>query len=149
MTFDHADFQLLFDFITRIAKKLLDKQGTFLPFGAIVPPDGRKVALVSAETAEEQPGAQKVLELLEPTLRKMADKGTCRSIGLAIDTRLKAAPRKEAIGKDAIWIRLEHKDGTALMAATPYRKNWLGTFAYDETFAASTKPQFFKAGTTH
>lgn len=139
MTFANPDFQALFDFLLGMAKKLLEKQSTFLLFAAFVPPDRKKVALVSVNTTDAQPGSQKVLALLEPSLRKMADKGTCRAVGLAMDTRLKAAPRKDAIGRDAIWIRIESKDGTAIMAATPYSKNWLHSAHQGPVFQATAE----------
>ena len=142
MKLDHPDFQLLLDELVGITKKILAKQGGFLPHGAIVSIDG-KVGLVGALTKEEQPGSQKVLQVLEPALRDMAAKHKCRAIGMAIDIRLKAAPRKEDVGKDAIWVFLELKDGTAVSVFIPYRKSWLGGFTYGEGFKMPAKPRFF------
>jgi hypothetical protein len=108
MNLAHPDFQLLFDWLVKMSKDLLKKQGEFLPHGAVVTPEGR-LGVVGAQTKEEQPGAHKTLQILEDGLRRMAAKGTCRAAGIAIDIRLKAAPREEYIGKDAIWVILEEK----------------------------------------
>ncbi|MGA8220936.1 MAG: hypothetical protein WB780_04720 [Candidatus Acidiferrales bacterium] len=142
MKLDHPDFQLLFDALFRTSKILLEKQGGFLPIGAIVSPEGR-VGAVGGSTREEQPGAQKVLEVLEGGLRGMAAKGLCRAAGMAIDTRLKAPPRKEDAGKDAIWIILEEKGGKSQGVFVPYAKSWLGGFTHGDPFTTSEKPRIF------
>ena len=51
---------------------------------------------------------------------------------MALDTRLKVAPRKEFIGKDAIWLILEEKGGKAQGVYVPYAKSWLGGFTYSD-----------------
>lgn len=139
---DKPDFQSLWDSLLGVSKKLLAKQGGFLPHAAAVYPDGKET-LIGALTDKEQPGAQRVLELLEPSLRSMATQGKYRAIGLAIDTRLKSPPRKEDVGKDAIWIFLEHKDGSCLSVFTPYSKSWLGGLKYAESFTMPATPRFF------
>jgi len=118
----------LFNWLFKLAKQLLEKQGEFLPIGAIVPPEGQ-VSHAIAYTKEEQPGAHKSLELLEGGLRLMATTGKCRAAGMAIDTRLKLAPRSEDIGKDAIWIILEEKSGQSQSVVVPYARSLQGEFS--------------------
>jgi hypothetical protein len=67
MDLEYPDFYLLFDWLTKMSKELLKKQGEFLPHGAIITPEG-KVGVIGADTKEEQPGAQKVLQVLESGL---------------------------------------------------------------------------------
>jgi hypothetical protein len=143
MDLEHPDFYLLFDWLTKMSKELLNRQGEFLPHGAIVSPEG-KLGGVGADTKEAQPGAQKVLQVLEGGLRGFAEKGKCRAAGMAIDTRLKAAPRKEFIGKDAIWMILEEKGGKAQSVYVPYAKSWLGGFTYSDAFVQPEKSRIFK-----
>jgi hypothetical protein len=73
MNLAHPDFQLLFDWLVKMSKDLLKKQGEFLPHGAVVTPEGR-LGVVGAQTKEEQPGAHKTLQILEDGLRRMAAK---------------------------------------------------------------------------
>jgi hypothetical protein len=141
MNLEHPDFLLLYDSLVGMSKVLLEKQGEFLPHGATVSPEG-KVSLVGAYTNEEQPGAQKALRVLEGGLRGMAANGTCRAAGMAIDIRLKAAPRKEDVGKDAIWVILEEKGGTSQAVFVPYAKSQMG-FTYSEAFTLPEKPRIF------
>jgi hypothetical protein len=60
MNLECTDFQLLFDWLLKLAKQLLEKQGSFLPIGAIVLPEG-KLGHVAAHPEGEQPGAHKAL----------------------------------------------------------------------------------------
>lgn len=108
MNLEHTDFGPLFISLVRFSKTMLEQQGAFLPHGAIVSPDG-KVGLVGAQPKEQQPGAQVTLQLLEGGLRGMAAKGICRAAGIAMDTRIKVAPRQEDVGRDAIWVILEEE----------------------------------------
>ena len=142
MNLEHPDFHLLFERLTKISKEFLKMRGGFLPHGAIVSPEG-KVSLVGTQTQEAQPGAEKVLQLLEGALRGMAAQGKCRATGMALDTRLKAAPRPEWIGKDAIWVLLEEKGGKAQSVFVPYWKSWMSGFTYGEAFPGAPKPSIF------
>ena|SRR5271156_5950656 len=142
MNLVHSDFQLLFDALFAMAKRLLDKQGAFLPIGAIVLPEG-KVGQVAAYPENEQPGAHKALELLEGGLRIMAAKGKCRAAGMAIDTRLKVAPRKEDVGRDAIRIILEQRSGESKGVIVPYAKSSQGGFSYFSAFTQPEIPRIF------
>jgi|ERR1700722_2176804 hypothetical protein len=144
MILEHNGLGPLLDTLVRVTKTLLEKQGTFLPHGAMVLADGQ-VALVGAQTKEEQPGAQKALLFLESGLRGMATQGKCIAVGIALDTRLKAAPRQADVGKDAIWVMLEHKDGTSMSIFIPYAKTGAGIFAYEETFRTPRKQTIFSA----
>ncbi|HSY63266.1 MAG TPA: hypothetical protein VK829_01640 [Terriglobales bacterium] len=124
MKLENPDFQLLYDSLFAMAKKLLQTQGAFLPIGRIVSPDG-KIAYVIANTKEEQPGAHIALQLLESGLRDMAAKGTCRAAGIALDTRLKSGD-----WKDAIWMTLEETAGKSQSLIVPYAKSWMGGFKF-------------------
>ena len=63
---------------------------------------------------------------------------------MALDTRLKVAPRKEFIGKDAIWLILEEKGGKAQGVYVPYAKSWLGGFTYSDAIVMPEKPRIFQ-----
>jgi hypothetical protein len=73
----------------------------------------------------------------------MAAKGKCRAAGMAIDTRLKAAPRKQDVGKDAIWIILEQKSGDSQGVIVPYAKSLQGRFSYFSAFTQPERPRIF------
>jgi hypothetical protein len=142
MKLNHPELIPLLDDLIRVTKVILDKQGVFLPHAAIVTPAG-EIAWVGAKMKEQQPGAQKVLQLLESGLRSMASEGKCKAIGTAVDIRLKQAPCKEDEGKDAIWVFLEHKDSMAANVYMPYTKGLLGSYTYGEWFANYAEPKFF------
>ena len=120
-----------------MAKKLLENQGTFLPIGRIVTPNG-KIGFVIANTKEEQPGAHKALQLLESGLRDMAAKGTCRAAGVALDTRLNSAD-----WKDAIWMTLEETGGKSQSLIVPYAKSWMGGFKFGDLSAGPENRRIF------
>ncbi len=141
MNLEHTDFGPLFISLVRFSKTMLEQQGAFLPHGAIVSPDG-KVGLVGAQPKEQQPGAQVTLQLLEGGLRGMAAKGICRAAGIAMDTRIKVAPRQEDVGRDAIWVILEERGGASQAAIVPYWKS-PGGFTYGEAFTQPEKPRIF------
>ena len=142
MDLGHPDLQLLFDGLMNMTKKLLEPQGGFLPNGAIVLPNG-KLAYVGAAAEKAQPGAQVLLRLLEGGLRGIVVKEMARAAGISVDTRLKSPPRPEDVGKDAIWIFLEHKDGACINVYTPYTQSAPGQFTYREPFTALAQPRIF------
>jgi hypothetical protein len=137
MKLENPDFQLLFDSLLSMAKLLLEKQGAFLPIGRIVSSDG-KIGYVIANTKEEQPGAHITLQLLESGLRDMAAKGTCRSAGVALDTRLNIAD-----WKDAIWMTLEETGGKSQSLIVPYAKSWMGGFKFGDPSAGPENRRIF------
>jgi hypothetical protein len=136
------DLSALLDALLEVTRKLLKKQGAFLPHGAFITAEG-KVSLLGAKTPEVRPGAQKILKLLEHAAKAMADNGQCKAVGIAIDIWLKQAPNEEDVGKDAVWAFLEHGDGTCANVYMPYSKDRFNGYTYGTWFANYAEPKFF------
>jgi hypothetical protein len=139
----HPDFDQLYDQLLRHSKMFLDQQdGHFLPHGAVVSWDG-KTGVVGVDTKEKRPDARVTLQQLMDGLRKMAASGKFRATGVAIDMRLKTPPRKEDVGRDAICVALENKDGLCQSVFTPYVRSKTGSFTYYEPFVIPEKSRIF------
>jgi hypothetical protein len=143
MNLEHPDFQILFDALLYMAKRLLQTQGEFLPIGAIVTQEG-ELAHVGAKTEEERPGTDVTLQILESGLKEMAAEGTCRAAGIALDTRLKSGD-----WKDAIWITLEETGGKSQGLIVPYAKSAMGAFTFGDPTAALDNPRIFVGGNSN
>ena len=128
----HADLDLLFDHLTKLAQKLLQENGAFLPLGAVVETDGQ-VRYVAAMNDKEYPGAQPLLDILTPEFRSMAASGAIRASGLCFDVLV--TPERDAPKRDAIQCRLEHSNGEALDVFMPYSKDPSGSYRYEEVYA--------------
>ena len=80
----HADLDLLFDHLIKLAQKLLQENGGFPPLGAVVETEGQ-VRYVGAMNDEEYPGAQPLLDILTAEFRSMAASGAIRASGICFD----------------------------------------------------------------
>lgn len=143
MNMDHPDFQILFDGLLYMAKRLLTTRGEFLPIGAVVSHDG-ELAHVGAKTQEEYPGASTVLQVLQCGLKDMAEQGDCRAAGVAMDARLNGEE-----WKDAIWMSLEEVGGGSQGILVPYAKSSTGAFTFGDPAPALDHLRVFARGTTN
>jgi hypothetical protein len=136
----HADLDLLFDHLIKLAQELLRNQGGFLPFGAVVEADGQ-VRYVAARGDREYPGAQPLLDALTAEFRSMAAPGAIRASGICFDVLV--APNSDAPKGNAIQCRLEHSNGEAMDVFTPYSKDLSGSFRYEEVYATKLEGSTF------
>lgn len=136
----HADLDLLFDHLIKLAQKLLQDQGGFLPVGAVVEADGQ-VRYVAAMDDQEYPGAQPLLDALTAEFRSMAASGAIRASGICFDVLV--GPDSDAPKRDAIQCRLEHSNGEAIDVFTPYSKDLSGSFRYEEVYATKFEGSAF------
>ncbi len=130
MTFDHPDFQILFDSLLRMSQSLLKIQGRTADRRDGYP--GWKTSACGRRAERGTAGRQITLQLLESGLRNFAAKGTCRAAGMAIDTRLK----DNNDWKDAIWMRMAEAGGKSQGVFVPYAKSWVGGFKFGHPFTA-------------
>jgi|SRR5580698_8124242 hypothetical protein len=136
----HADLDLLFDHLIKLAQKLLQDQGGFLRIGAVVEADGQ-VRYVAAMDDKEHPGAQPLLNALTAEFRSMAASGAIRASGICFDVMV--APNSDAPKRDAIQCRLEHSNGEAIDVFSPYSKDLSGSFRYEEVYATKLEGSTF------
>jgi len=99
----HADLDLLFDHLIQFAQKMLQENGEFLPFGAVVETDAQ-VRYVAAMDDKEYPGAHPLLDVLTAEFRSMAASGAIRASGICFDSLV--APHRDAPKRDAIQCRI-------------------------------------------
>ena len=141
----HVDLDLLFDDLIKLAQRLLQSQGGFLPFAAVVETDGQ-VRYVAATNGEEYPGAKPLLEILTTELRSMAASGAIRASGICFDVLV--APNPDVTKKDAIQGRMEHSNGEAVDVFMPYVKDLAGSFRYEEVYATKLEGSTFPPPST-
>lgn len=115
----HADLDLLFDHLTKLAQKLLQENGGFLPLGAVVETDGQ-VRYIAAMNEKEYPGAQPLLDIFTAEFRSMAASGAIRASRIYFDVLV--APDRDVPKRDAIQCRMEHSNGEALDVFMPVFK---------------------------
>jgi len=137
----HADLDELLDAILGMAEMLLKKQGTFLPIGAIMLPDGEIRHVGAQIEGEEYPGAQPLMEVLTEMFRKEASAGRLRAAAMSYDVL--TIPPGKSQKQDAICCSLEHWLGEAVDVFKPYAKADDGTFQYEEIFSVNRTPTFF------
>jgi len=139
----HEDFNPLLETLLRFAKKSLEEQAAFLPFAAMMLADG-EISHVAGHTGDERPGAAKVLQLLEGTLRGMAKKRGMRAAGICVDIRFASSSGEPKT--DAIQVFLEHREGNVVNVLLPYRKMEPGQVSYGKLMAVRAEPKLFVAG---
>jgi len=138
----HEDFDPLLDTLIRFAKQCLEKQETFLPFGAAMLAN-RTISHVAGHSGEERPGAPRVLQSLEGALRATAAKDGLRAVGICVDIRV--ASSADEPKTDAIQVFLEHCEGNVVNVLLPYRKKSPGQVSYAKLIAIRAEPKIFIA----
>ena len=99
-----SDREQLIDYLLGFAKLMLKDSGAFHPFGAKITATGELVA-VGADSGQEQPPAQDLIDLLLGAFRSEAHLGKVRAVGFCVDTR--AVPPGRTERSDAVCVRLE------------------------------------------
>lgn len=126
-----ADLDPLLDHLLPFAKQMLEKQGEFYPFGAIVRADG-ELHSVGAMPDDDYPGTQGVLDLLQGAIREGYVSGI-RAAAICMDVRVNA-PDSEVI-TDAVRVWMQHSLGEPLDVFMPYEKRRLRKPQFGELFA--------------
>ncbi len=139
-TMAHPDLDQLLNAMIPFAQEMLAADGDFYPFGASIDKAGEG-NLIGAETEDEHPSAEDVINLLLAGFRDAAGKGAIRAVGICFDVF--TVPPGEEEQTDAICVRLEHADGEAASVYLPYQKAGEGEFTYGELFAGAEEPEVF------
>lgn len=119
---------------------MLAKHGEFFPFAATMDNAGN-VAHVGADTGEEQPKSQDVIDFLTAALREQAKTGEIRAAGICLDVRI--VPPGQTEKTDAVCARLEHLSGEAVDVFLPYKRGADGKVAYSDLLAAKGRQANF------
>lgn len=103
----------------RLAEKHLAGAASFEPFVLVTSPDGRTLAAeIDRSQLQRHPESEEIADAAIAQLRGLAP--SVRATALTLNARL----AKER--SDAIEVRLEHRDGVALLVLVPYRKPKFG-----------------------
>lgn len=114
-----TDLDRLLDSGLALARAQLAKASEFDPFALVVDTEGRLLATEWDTSAlGKHPEVDEVLAAALVQLRQLGE--TCRATALVINTRL-ARERT-----DAVEVRLEHRDGAALVVLLRYKRATFG-----------------------
>jgi hypothetical protein len=100
-----------------LAQQWLEERREFYPFGATLSPRGG-VALLDAWMGAEHPPADDALAALEETFRDGAAKHRIKATALVVDVHL--VPTGSSDRRDAIEVRLDHRNGYSVRIVVPY-----------------------------
>jgi hypothetical protein len=132
---ERAELDSLLDPLLGFAHDMLKKHGEFFPFAATIDSDGQ-MTLGGADTGDEHPPSQDVIDLLVAGMRAQADAGTIRAAGICYDIRF----RQGDAPTDAIALSLEHRAGDRAMVVQPYSKGRFSGWKFEE-LAAIAPPE--------
>lgn len=106
---------------------MLSKHGEFFPFGSSMDP-ASKISMDGAQTGDEHPPSQELIDLLAQSYAQRAEAGELRAAAICADVRV--VPPGKSGKTDAISVGLEHQSGEAVTVFLPYQKGWFGRISY-------------------
>jgi hypothetical protein len=121
----------------RLAQARLTDSSAFDPFALVIDLEGR---LLSAEVdlagLGKHPESEQIAEAITIQLRTVAS--TARASAIIVNTRL--SERKT----DAVEVRLEHREGVALLVLLPYKRaRFGGTIDFGDLMPFPAKQEIF------
>ncbi len=136
---ERDELDALLDPLLKFAQESLQKRGEFFPFGGTITNEGQ-VSLTAADTGEERPASQEVIELLAGGMRAQASAGQIRAAAICYDSRF--TPEGGA-KTDAIAVSLEHREGDAVLVMQPYSKGRFTGFKFGQLVAVAPERRVF------
>jgi len=114
-----GDVDGLIDAAVRIAQRHLLQASEFAPFALVVDLEGRMLAVdLDTSALGKHPESDELAVATAAQLRRLSESARCTA--LALNARL-SQPRT-----DAIEVRVEHRDGPALLVFVPYKRPKFG-----------------------
>ena len=139
---NEKEYNDLFDALLPFCQQMLNKHGEFLPYAAVVGPEGT-VSLVAGDIGEECPDPTRLFDFLIAALRKQVQAEGCRAAGVCVNVSV-VDPRNGQKG-DAVRFVYEHRSGEAFEIYVPYRKRFLRGYQFEKPFAKAGEPQVFRS----
>jgi hypothetical protein len=133
---ERDDLDALLDPLIGFAQGQLQKVGEFYPFGCTMSNDGQ-IAMSGADTGDEHPQSQEVIDLLAAGMRAQAESGTIRAAGICYDTRLRLP---DGASTEAIAMSLEHALGDRVLVVMPYSKGRFSGWKFGDIAALEPPP---------
>ena len=122
------------------AEELLQGHSEFCPFGATLSASG-EIAHVAGFVGEVAPPAEEVIAVLEAGFREGAARGELVACALLCDVLV--VPPGSTERKDAIAVRLDHRDDYSIVVLFPYTITESGVLSVDEPFATAGSGAIF------
>jgi hypothetical protein len=114
-----SDVDRALDAAIRVARNHLAESSEFDPFALVTDADGRLLAAdVDLSRLGRHPESDLIADATTAQLRAIA--GTIRCAALTVNTRL------SELRTDAVEVRLEHRDGAAILVFLPYKRPRFG-----------------------
>ncbi len=131
------DFAALIDAFMPLAKGLLRRDGSFVPFAGYLDGAGEAQGLQVQLDDDEQPAPNEVVDALEGALRERAAGEGVRAAVIFADIRLRSRGEPEA---EAILGRFEHCDGSAFRLFLRYATAGEGVVEFHDPSGAPEDP---------
>lgn len=135
------EFDHLLSFCIEYAKRRLEKQGAYYPFGASIKSDGSGSADGVPRQGSMQPTMQAVLDAYMALYQQRAKEGAIRAAAICWDGNLTLDDGKQI---DAIAIVLEHMSKESIFVYLPYQKSESGEYSFGELATEPREAQFFE-----
>jgi hypothetical protein len=130
----------LMNAVLPFAQRMLSRYRGFFPFGGAMGLDGKIIA-VAGGTGSEHPASQEVTAVLEEGFREGARTGKYKATALVSD--MLVVPPREAVKRDAIAVRLDHRDGYSVVVVFPYTIGPGGDVAIEAPYVAKGDRRIF------
>ena len=111
MTEQKKYFQLLLDVALPFAKRMLEGESEFIPFGAILKDDSN-IALVAGDVGSERPSSQRVVDFLMASFKEQKQQG---NLAAAVICFMGIVSQQ-----DVAVFRMSHATGDKLDVFLPY-----------------------------
>ena len=112
------DRETLMASVLAFARHMLETNGEFYPFAALINHSGQMEQL-GADTGDERPSSKEMIELLLNALRVWATDGKLRASAVAFDVSIQL--RGHDGPSDAIAVLFDHVSGTSEQIYVSYR----------------------------
>lgn len=132
----------LLTFLLPFAQAMLAQNGSFLPFGAGVTPEGKMTATPRLDE-QASPHAESVLSALFSDLALQASSGRISAAGICTDVRVSLPG--DSHPSDAICLELEDHSGEAIEIFVPYELGGEAPPRFGEAVIHRIEPSIFVA----
>lgn len=134
------EVEKLMNELVPFARRMLDENGEFYPFGGYMKLDGAIVHVGVEQAGINKPKSADLLQLLKRSFQERARNAECRATAILVDVRI--IPPGVSQKSEAIQVSLNHQDGYTAEVFYPYRKEIDG-IVYGRIFAQKGDGEIF------
>ena len=114
-----TECERLMNDILPLAIEMLEGYGEFYPYGGYVTTTGETVHVGVQNEETDHSQSQPLIDTMVEEFKTYARAGKCRATAIVIDVKVKEP--EEAEKKDAIQVRLDHRDGYSVSVFFRYQ----------------------------